>query len=587
MSDNAHVGSSHTLSAEKTNTFHPTCGGNSIAAFFLPIEFFVYYGKQPKKKTMIRIIAATGNYVHGKGFPIGKDGIMPWHVPADLKWFKKTTENCAVVMGRRTYEALDRKPLPNRYNYIVSRTMDAIPNGFAGVIPNIEGIAALKALPFDTYIIGGGELYKACLEAGIVDEVLVDRMSIDVKDADTFMDPLDENEWECFPEGIMLEDLRCSTYRFVHRKVRNLADEQYQGLVRRILEEGSLKNTRAGMVKSVFGAQMRFNLSDGLPVLTTKKVYTNGIIHELLWFLKGDTNIKYLVDNNVHIWDDDAYRYYLELIGKNNATVQESSCLSHENWKMNITTKEPLAKDRFIEEVKKGTKMWVVTSPMVGFMSYYPNDYCFEYTYGDLGPVYGKQWRDWHGVDQIKNVIETLKTNPDDRRMVVSAWNASEIDNMALPPCHYSFQFWTEEMFIGERMEWAARHNLNCWDGESLDNEGVPSRKLSCMFNMRSNDVGCGTSFNMASYAILTHMIAQCVNMVPNDLIYSVGDAHVYTNNIPGLKEQLSRDPHKYALPTLELNPNVKDIDSFTFEDIHIQGYQSYPAIKLELNAGL
>jgi thymidylate synthase len=289
----------------------------------------------------------------------------------------------------------------------------------------------------------------------------------------------------------------------------------------------------------------------------------------------------------VHIWDDDAYRYYLELMKKNNNTVLESNCLPPDKWKMNITEKEPLTKEEFIEEVKKGSKIWIVTSPLVGIMSYYPNEYCFEYTFGDLGSVYGKQWRNWYGVDQIKKVIETLRTNPDDRRMIVSAWNVKELDKMALPPCHYSFQFYTRKMDIVERRNWADEHNFDCWDEKSLDKNNVPSRKLSCMFHIRSNDVGCGTSFNWASYAILTHMVAQCCNMEVDELIYDVGDAHIYENHIEQLHEQLKRNPHKYALPKLELNPNVKEIDDFRSYDIKIVGYKSYPAIKLPLNVGL
>lgn len=220
-------------------------------------------------------------------------------------------------------------------------------------------------------------------------------------------------------------------------------------------------------------------------------------------------------------------------------------------------------------------------------MSYYPNNYYIHYKFGDLGPVYGEQWRNWYGVDQIKKVIETLRTNPDDRRMVVSAWNVKELDKMALPPCHYSFQFYTTRMNITERMNWAASHDLNCWDEKSMDENGVPSRKLSCMWNQRSVDCGCGLPFNIASYALLTHMVAQCCGMEVGELVFSGGDVHVYENHISQLMDQTHRDQHRYALPCLELNPNVKEIGDFRPYDINIVGYESYPAIKLELNVGL
>ena len=222
-----------------------------------------------------------------------------------------------------------------------------------------------------------------------------------------------------------------------------------------------------------------------------------------------------------------------------------------------------------------------------------------SYRFGDLGPVYGHQWRNWNGVDQVKEVIEKLRNNPDDRRIMISAWNVGEIKDMALPPCHYSCQFYTKKMTIKERKQWAIDNKIefehyDCYSNpsdeeivEMFDKAGVPKRKLSCMFQMRSNDIGCGTAFNWLSYALMTHIIAQCVNMDVDELIYTVGDAHIYKNHIEPLKEQLTRNPHLYALPTLWLNPEKKNIDDFTYDDIKIIGYKSYPAIKLQLNVGL
>lgn len=537
---------------------------------------------------MIKIIVAVGEYVPDKGFPIGKCGEMPWHCSEDLKWFKKTTEYNIVVMGRNTYDAIGQKPLSNRENYIVSTTMTEIPEGFKGILKNLDEIVDLaKDNIYDVYIIGGAELYKAALEADIVDEVLIDHIPVGVENADSFFQPLDLNTWIINGEPFCLPDRpdtvgECCVTKFLHAKYFNDVDEQYFNLVQDIIKNGETKETRAGITMSVFGRQLRFNLKNGLPLLTTKKVYTNGIIHELIWFLKGDTNIKYLVDNNVHIWDDDAYRYYLEIVKKNNEVFKCDDAPL-----LNARYFEPLTKEEFLKAVIEEKDCWLYLDRLAGFTSYYPNDYYIHYKFGDLGPVYGKQWRNWCGVDQIKKVIETLRTNPDDRRMIVSAWNVTELDKMALPPCHYSFQFYTKKVNILERMNWAAEHDLNCWDEKSLDENNVPSRKLSCMFHIRSNDVGCGTSFNWASYAILTHMVAQCCNMEVDELIYDVGDAHIYENHIEQLQEQLKRNPHKYALPQLKLNPNVKNINDFRAYDIEIVGYKSYPAIKLPLNTGL
>ena len=340
----------------------------------------------------------------------------------------------------------------------------------------------------------------------------------------------------------------------------NNVDKQYLNLLQDILENGVYKETRAGWVKSLFGKQMRFNLKEGLPILTTKKVFVKGIIHELLWFLNGNTNIKYLVDNNVHIWDDDAFRYYLELCKKDNI--------------------DALDKESFLKMVQIEAKQ-----EFNGIL----------YKFGDLGKVYGHQWRKQgeKQIDQIKNIIETLKTNPDDRRMICMAWNANDFNEMALPPCHYGFQVYTRELTPTERLEWLWEHSngeYNEWKSptkQSLDDLGVPQRELSLMWSQRSCDFGLGFCFNLLSYSILLAMLAQCVNMTCGDVICSLGDVHIYENHIEGLTEQLNRNPFKYDLPKLELNPNVKNINDFTYDDIKIIGYESYPIIKLPLSVGL
>ncbi|POZ62100.1 thymidylate synthase [Chromobacterium alticapitis] len=257
---------------------------------------------------------------------------------------------------------------------------------------------------------------------------------------------------------------------------------QYLDLMRHVLEHGHDKADRTGTgTRSVFGYQMRFNLQDGFPLVTTKKCHLRSIIHELLWFLSGDTNIRYLKENGVSIWDE-----------------------------------------------------WADEN-------------------GDLGPVYGYQWRSWPApdgrhIDQIANVVEMIKKNPDSRRLIVSAWNPALVDEMALPPCHSLFQFY------------------------------VLDGKLSCQLYQRSADIFLGVPFNIASYALLTMMVAQVCGLEPGEFIHTLGDAHLYSNHMEQVQLQLSRQP--LPLPAMKLNPEVKDLFAFRFEDFALQGYDPHPAIK-------
>lgn len=295
--------------------------------------------------------------------------------------------------------------------------------------------------------------------------------------------------------------------------------KQYLDLLSTILEKGVVRGDRTGTgTKGVFGYQMRFNLAEGFPLLTTKKVFLKGVIHELLWFLRGDTNIKYLVDNGVHIWDSDAFRYYNEL------------CVKHGVL--------PVDLDTFLAAAG-------VESPIEG------------YRFGDLNHVYGYQWRSWpkgngEVIDQIARVIETLKTNPTSRRMIVSAWNVADVEDMALPPCHTMFQF-----FVAEG-------------------------KLSCQLYQRSADTFLGVPFNIASYALLTMMIAKECGLELGDFVHTLGDAHLYLNHLEQANEQLSREPR--ALPRMVLNPDVKSIFDYRYEDFTLEGYDPHPAIKAPLS---
>ncbi len=270
--------------------------------------------------------------------------------------------------------------------------------------------------------------------------------------------------------------------------------QQYLSLLQHILDNGVEKTDRTGTgTKSVFGYQMRFNLSEGFPMVTTKKVHMRSIIHELLWFLKGETNIAYLKENNVSIWNE-----------------------------------------------------WADEN-------------------GELGPVYGKQWRSWEGangvvIDQVKDLIAQIKKNPDSRRLIISAWNVAELPKMALMPCHTIFQFYTSPPTPLQR------------------ERGETRSRLSCQLYQRSADVFLGVPFNIASYALLTMMIAQVCDLEPGDFVHTFGDVHIYSNHMEQVNLQLSRTP--FPLPTMKLNTAVKDIFEFKFEDFTLENYQSHPAIK-------
>ena len=530
----------------------------------------------------LNLIVAVGNkYVpeghHIPMYPIGVNGRMPWNCKEDLIWFKEITMGRPIIMGRKTLETIG-KPLSGRLNIVITKSGNVnIQNKPDGTlydnliyVPSVEEAIKVAEEKYEkAFVIGGGSIYKYCLENKLIDNIYLDELDINIDKADTFFPDFSAScEWKQLGRRIEIAKgfAYASVWEFQRGKYTNNVDYKYLKLGEKILKEGVKKVSRAGTTYSLFGEQLRFNLKKGLPMLTTKKLFVKGAIHELLWFLKGDTNIKYLVDNGVNIWNDDAYRYYLELIKEQ----REPNGLE-----------EIYDKETFLKMVKLGS-----------FSEKIINRDKSIYYYGDLGPVYGAQWTNWNGeVNQIQDIINKLKTNPDDRRIMLSAWNPSAIPSMALPPCHYCCQFYTKEMTFNERKTWFIQNirstELDNITNEYMDEFNVPKRKLSCMFQMRSNDLPLGAPINYVSYAILTHMIAQCVNMDVDELIFNGGDVHIYENQIPAFEEQLSRSPYKYALPHLELNPYVKNIEDFKYEDIKIVGYESYPAIKFPLSVGL
>ena len=391
----------------------------------------------------------------------------------------------------------------------------------------------------------------------------------------------------------------------------NYLDQWYQALLSLLVSEDQSfnKSDRTGTgTKSLFGIQFRHNMEDGFPLLTTKKMAFKTMVTELLWFLKGDTNIKYLVDNGCHIWDGDAYKAYKNKYGYDDID-------------------SPLSIGEFITKIKTDNE--------------------FAKENGELGPIYGKQWRSWGGknivnydleniksshkvkvmdliasggdyskynvkvtyqnnsIDQIANLISELKTNPDSRRLMVNAWNVGELDQMTLPPCHYGFQVYTRELTYSERYKlWFSNnyetgmeyHEDNVPDFENSYYESTPTRSISLMWNQRSVDTFLGLPFNIASYGLLLEIIAKEVNMVPDQLIGNLGDVHLYNNHIEQAKEQIKREP--FPLPTLKFsewydNANKENhsyiifddwINSLEIGDFTIENYQSHPSIKAPLS---
>lgn len=327
----------------------------------------------------------------------------------------------------------------------------------------------------------------------------------------------------------------------------NRLDEQYRGLLAEILYNGTEKFDRTGTgTISRFGHQFRHRMKDGFPLLTTKKMAIKSIMTELKWFLKGDTNIKYLVDNGCNIWNGDGFKNYI-----NNTNEFKGA------WPDTI--------EEYIALIKTDNK--------------------FAREWGELGPIYGTQWREWNytDIDQIKNLIEQLKTNPDSRRLMVSAWNVSELEYMALPPCHYGFQVYTRELNLDERIDYYNKGKISKssdYYHEHLDDMGVPKRAISLMWSQRSVDTFLGLPFNIASYAMLLELLAKEVDMIAEDLIGNLGDVHLYKNHIEQAKEQISREPFPH-LPKLKLGKvNILN-GEFEYEILH---YHSHPAIKAPLS---
>jgi thymidylate synthase len=374
----------------------------------------------------------------------------------------------------------------------------------------------------------------------------------------------------------------------------NNLDKQYTDLLQDILDNGVTKQDRTGTgTISVFGRQIRHKMKDGFPLLTTKKMAWKTLVTELIWFLRGDTNIKFLVDNGCHIWDGDAYKNYLTKGAKLNEELGGAP--------------DYYTQEEFINKIKTDDE--------------------FAKKWGKLGPVYGAQWRRWTNkaqylesrkivvdtyTDQIANLILDLKTNPDSRRLIVSAWNVGELDQMVLPPCHYGFQVYTRELSARERTALGSTGSTVLYDAikeknyktidadvemhKICDDRNIPRRAISLMWNQRSCDFFLGAPFNIASYGLLLEIIAKEVNMIPDELIGNLGDVHLYSNHVEQAKEQIGRIP--YELPTLNINtefwqtesgecgvgPLATNLLGLEISDFTLENYQSHPTIKAPLS---
>ncbi|CAL1353546.1 unnamed protein product [Linum trigynum] len=510
-------------------------------------------GQPDPQRTYQVVVAAT------KDWGIGKDGKLPWKLPSDLRFFKDITLNTsdagkknAVIMGRKTWESipLQHRPLPGRLNVVLTRSGSFNIATAENVVICGSMNSALELLAASPYclsiekvfVIGGGEILRESLNASKCDAIHLTEIHTSFE-CDTFIPAIDYSVFQpwyssppvvengiryCFTtyarvrssvvdsqsgsdaqvssNGVENSKFEIKKFSFLPKTVIEKHEEfLYLRLVQDILSTGNSKDdrTQTGTL-SKFGCQMRFNLRKSFPLLTTKKVFWRGVLEELLWFISGSTSAKALQDKGIHIWDGNASRDYLDRIG---------------------------LKDR--EE-------------------------------GDLGPVYGFQWRHFgarytnmhadytgQGFDQLSDVIDKIKNNPDDRRIILSAWNPADLKLMALPPCHMFAQFY------------------------------VANGELSCQMYQRSADMGLGVPFNIASYALLTCMIAHVCDLVPGEFVHVIGDAHVYVTHVRPLEEQLKKSPRPF--PILKINPEKKDIDSFSASDFKLIGYDPEQKIEMKM----
>jgi len=445
---------------------------------------------------------------------IGFQGKIPWEVKEDMKFFRDLTigkGNNAVIMGKNTWLSLPNKPLKSRKNIVVSKTLvvSKILESDASVVQDLTSAIAFakKMKVSQIFIIGGVEIYKEAIEKNFCNAVYVSRLNRVYKCDKYFLKlPYD---YECIGTNSYTTENDLTVTNCLFSK-KNQEEMQYLDLIRDILKNGTVRSNRTGVdTISLFGKSLSFSLKDNnFPLLTTKKVFTRGIIEELLWFISGDTDANNLKRKGVNIWEGNSSREFLDKSG--------------------LT----------------------------------------DYPEGTCGPIYGFQWRHFgaeyvssdtdytdQGVDQVYSLIDTIKKDPNSRRLIISSWNPPQLDQMVLPPCHYCMQFY-----------------VNCG-------------YLECQVNMRSCDVGLGLPFNIASYALLTIMIAHCTDLLPGKLIMILGDTHIYSNHVDKLKLQLERIPFQFPKLVIPSNCNkFRNIDDFGVDDFVISDYNCYESIKMDMN---
>ena len=382
---------------------------------------------------------------------------------------------------------------------------------------------------------------------------------------------------------VILEEKIKRNEGFGEKPITNTLDDKYKALVEDIIANGIKSGDRTGTgTKKLFGRMIRHSMTEGFPLLTTKKVFWKGILHELVWFLTDCTNIKYLVDNKVYIWVGDCYKRYLKYVNETpDLDVFRPNILGmdldpSEPTEKGIYQIRPFTQKEFIEQIKTNQE--------------------FANEFGALGKVYGSEWTNWEEhINQIQEVMETLVTNPDSRRMLVTAWNPTNVRKALLPSCHYAFQVVTRELLAVERAELDRHpHGIDTWQVEGLtedelkpyheewDKYGVPKRAISLMFNMRSVDVALGLPFDIASYGFLLSMMADCVNMIPEEVICCLADTHLYLDQIEPIGKQLSNAP--YNLPKLKFNRKVKNIFDYKIDDFSIENYVSHEKVEIPLS---
>lgn len=498
---------------------------------------------KPSVKPFSVVVAATA-----QSFGIGYKGQIPWRLPRDLQYFKEVTtaasassgatKQNAVIMGRKTWESIPAKfrPLTQRLNVVLSRNSNireelGLPASVLVATSLDSALQQLSSVDLEKqvdkiFVVGGEAVYREAVESQYCEKIHLTSVEANIKDLDTYFPVVPAHRFRLVSRSAPLVEngiqFRFTCYESINPDLElgsattpqpqppappaNQEEMQYLDVVREILDHGVVRGDRTGTgTLSKFGVQMRYSLRGGVfPLLTTKKVFWRGVAEELLWFVKGCTNGKELSEKGIHIWDGNGSREFLDKNG-----------LGHR------------------EE-------------------------------GDLGPVYGFQWRhfgaeykDMHadyagqGVDQLRQCVERIKSSPEDRRIIMTAWNPADLAKMALPPCHMFCQFY------------------------------VANGELSCQMYQRSADMGLGVPFNIASYSLLTVMMAQVCGLEAGDFVHTIGDAHVYLNHVDALREQLARVPKPF--PRLVVNPAVKDIDGFSYSDFTIEGYNPDAAVKMKM----